>query len=156
MMKNSVNRSRVITAICAPAIAGLLLLTGCSHPNTHVTPPTPSTSAHNANMSGAVPATATDTSGPPTTNAAKSDFCREVNTAINVLESPGTNLSASQSETVTNALENANQSSADTPTGTTDVINAMLADLQAPTTNLPPSFAANQNKLAQDAATYCG
>lgn len=161
-MKNIAIRSRAITAICAPAVAGLLLLTGCSHPSNHPASPTPSTttasaSTASANMTGAVTATpAANTNNPAATGAAKADFCREVNTAINVLESPGTTLDAQQGETVTTALENASQSAIDIPTGTTAIINAMLADLQAPTTTLPPSFATNQDKLAQNAASYCG
>jgi hypothetical protein len=154
--KSTAKRGRVITAICTPAaVAGLLLLTGCTHPNTHAAPP-PSSSAHIANTLDVTPATAHNSSSPSTTSAAKAEFCRDINTAVNVLDSPGTNLSAAQSETVSSALESANQLSVDTPDGTTDVINALLADIQAPTTNLPPSFATNQHQLAQDAATYCG
>jgi len=38
----------------------------------------------------------------------------------------------------------------------TNAITALIADLQAPTENLPPSFNTNGDKLAQAAADYCG
>jgi hypothetical protein len=155
-MTSIFNRSRLAATICAPALAGLLLLTGCSHPTAHAAPQTTPTTA-----SAIAPAadTATSTGGlsSPAGSAVKANFCRDINTVVNVLQSPGTNLDANQSNTVINALANAAQAApVDTPPATADVINALLADMQAPTTTLPPSFATNATKLAQYAANYCG
>lgn len=54
------------------------------------------------------------------------------------------------------ALESANHAPVNVPPATAGTINAMLADMQAPGTSLPPSFDTNGNALAQDAANYCG
>lgn len=149
--------TRYSTAVCT----GLLLLTGCSTTinegqkpqtsgtGTSVTVPT-SPTAPTTGASG------TSTTGSATPNASKAGFCRDVNTAVNIFESPGTDLSAAQTTEMANALKSAsNQAPADVPPDFSAIITSMLAALQSSGDTLPPTFSDNGRTLADYAASYC-
>jgi len=131
------NRSRALTGFFLAVCAGLLIVSGCS------------TSSKDDAAS-----TTTSSSKPSGDKAA---FCREVNTVNNIGESPGTTLAEAQTNDLIKALQSAsNDAPNDVPADMKNVITALLADLQAPTESLPPSFNTNGDKLAQYAADYCG
>ena len=87
----------------------------------------------------------------------KEVFCRDLNKAVNVVESPGSNLTETQGDAMTTALQSASDvAPRDASPELLGTITALLADLQAPGTNLPPQFQTNSDKLAQMTADYCG
>lgn len=139
--------ARLFLAVCA----SLLFVSGCSTSSKDdAASTTPSTSA-------TTPSTSATTPGTSEPSGDKAAFCREVNTANNIFESPGTTLNDTQTADMIKALESAsNGAPNDVPADMNNVITAMLADLQAPTGKLPPNFTTNGQKLAQYAADYCG
>lgn len=146
----------------APAICtGLLILTGCSTtinegPKTQTSGTGTSASSPTSSTPPTTGATGTSTTGSATPNAAKAGFCRDVNTAVNIFESPGTNLSDAQTTEMANALQSAsNQAPSDVPPDFSAIITSMLAALQSSSDTLPPTFSDNGRTLADYAASYC-
>ena len=133
---NVVNRCRAVAGLFLTVCAGLFILTGCFFEEGDST-------------------SSTTTSSKP--GGDKAAFCRDVNTANNIAEQPGTTLSDTQTDDMIKALQSASKKAPDdVPADMKNVIDALLADLQAPGTSLPPSFNTNGDKLAQGAANYCG
>ncbi len=102
------------------------------------------------------------TSSPSSTStvapiASKEAFCRDINSAVNIQESSASTLTEAQTDDMIKAPQIAsNEAPADVPANFKRVVTSMLADLQAPTTSLPPSWNTNATKLAQYAGDYCG
>ena len=153
------NRGRVVARLFLAVCAGLLVLAGCSTASEEdsTSGTGKSTSGTTSNTTPAATSASPSGTSSALPSAAKESFCRDANTAVNIMESPGTTLSEAQTNDMIKALESAsNGAPNDVPADLADVIASMLADLQAPTTGLPPSFDADGNKLAQITATYCG
>lgn len=160
------NQFRGVATSSLAAGACLLLMVGCSsatksEEKSQVSSTTTSSSATSTTSTST--STSTETSSPTGTampNAAKEAFCRDVNTAVNIFEAPGTQLSDTQTTDMITALESASkQAPGDAPGDLTAAITAMLADLQAlpgSNGNLPPSFSDNGRNMANYAAGYCG
>ncbi len=132
---NVVNRCRAVAGLFLTVCAGLFILTGCFFEEGDSTSSTTS----------------------PKSSGDKAAFCRDVNTAVNIAESPGPSLNETQTNDMIKALQSAsNEAPDDVPADMKSAITALLADLQAPTENIPPSFNTNGDKLSQGAADYCG
>ncbi|TXI42527.1 MAG: hypothetical protein E6Q56_01205 [Mycobacterium sp.] len=150
------------------ASACLLLMVGCSsatksEEKSQAPSATTSSSATSTTSTSTSTSTSTETSSPTGTampDAAKEAFCRDVNTAVNIFEAPGTQLSDTQTTDMINALESASkQAPGDVPGDLTAAITTMLADLQGlpgSNGNLPPSFSENGRNMANYVAGYCG
>lgn len=163
--------------------ASLLLVAGCSAPDKKTSATssgsetsTTSTTSQSSSASATSTSTATSsTSESPSTSAtsstsaspstsdsavptgAKETFCRDVNTAVNITQTAGPTLTEAQTTDMTAALQTASTGApSDVPVDFAGVITAMIADLQAPTNDLPDSWNPNAEKLARYAAEYCG
>lgn len=140
--------------VVAALSASLVILSGCSMAAKENTVSGTSTTA--ASTSSSATSTPSNTTS-AMSGASKESFCRDINTAVNVRESAGETLTDAQTTDMAAALETASTGTpSDVPPDFVTVINALLADLQAPTTTLPESWNPNADKLAQYAADYCG
>jgi len=139
-----VNRCRAVAGLFLTVCAGLFILTGCfSDENSEI--------ADDVMRDERV-----TTSSKPSGD--KTAFCRDVNTVNNIGEQPGNTLNETQTDDMIKALQSAsNEAPDDVPADMKNVINALLADLQAPPSDeAVASFNTNGDKLAQGAADYCG
>lgn len=134
---------REVGGLMLAGCAGLLAVSGCSA-YAYVDGPSSTTSSPSSTSSAA-----------PVVS--KEGFCRDVNTAVNIQASSSPTLTEDQTEGMIKALQSAStEAPTDVPADFLRVVTAMLADLQAPTDSLPPTWNPNVTKLGQYAASYCG
>ena len=166
---NVENRRRVMVRQSLVVCSSLLLIAGCSNsnkeqptsatekPSSTTSSATSSTTTSSATSSTTTSSAPSPSNGDPVPTGQKEVFCRDLNKAVNVVESPGSNLTETQGDAMTTALQSASDvAPRDASPELLGTITALLADLQAPGTNLPPQFQTNSDKLAQMTADYCG
>ena len=143
-----------VVLVAGSLAAGLLVLTGCSSKDDSASGKTSSPGGETTSAPSSSTSVPSSSSVSATPNASKETFCVDVNKAVAIIESPGTELTADQNNDLLKALQSASDSApSDVPAEFKEVITALIAVGQGPYSE---PIDKNGEKLAANAEEYCG